>query len=350
MMRTTITLCLCFAGAQAFVAPAANTNRIHSSSLDMLAILNMLPTDVAEIATLPTELPFPMVSAEIPLPSDAVSEVVEELSLEVPAVVKDFSLPGSIATLLFGETDILEEEVTNGMTHALLDFGSFWSENAWLIKFLAFVGRIVVLGHSLIHGEVMPDELAFQLGFLGLSCHSLYQATIPKLEARKASIYMTPMDRLAFRTLFRSAGFSWQQFREIHTQSMEWVTVEAGETILDEAKDNAAFWLYQGEVHIKSEDKIVYGVNCEEHKKSGMSLFGEKRLAGLLDNSPSFAEDQTSNAKSYVAGEAGATLLRIDVPKLGRFLRHHDELTNNFGRLAFNAMQDKLNTLRLQTN
>ena len=48
-----------------------------------------------------------------------------------------------------------------------------------------------------------------------------------------------------------------------------------------------------------------------------------------------------------MAGENGATLLRMDLPKLMDFLRYNEDMTTNFGRLAFEAMQNKLNSLRM---
>ena len=190
---------------------------------------------------------------------------------------------------------------------------------------------------------MFPDELAFQLGLLGLACHSLYHAAMPKIQASKGCILMTSKDRLAYRSIFRAAGFSWQQFREISLQSMDWVTVEPGQLILDELEEDAVFWLYEGHVDVRHESELVQRLSPDDTS----CLLGEQHLASLLAGRSAAS---TASSKSYVAGESGATLLRMDVPKLGRFLRHNDDMANNFGRLAFNSMQDRLNSLCFKTN
>lgn len=318
-----VMLCVCLGAAQAFTTMPSATHKATTT-------MNMLPG-------FSSFFPSGLSITEAPVP--------EECLIDFPA---NSEIAESCAGFL--SEGVLEEEVTNGVTHALLDFGSFWSENPLLIKGLSVVGRLVVLHHMMSHGQqVLPDELVFQLGILGLSCNSLFQAANTKIEARKASLLMTGRDRLAFRSIFRSAGLTWHQFREVHVQAMSWVTVEPGQVIMDEAKDDATFWLYQGEAHIKSEGKVIHTITSND-KNSYLGLIGEKRLVSVMTTGSAKDEEQITNAKSYVAGEDGVTLLRMDMPKLSHYLKHNHEMTTSFGRLAFDAMQSKLKALRMTTN
>jgi len=274
----------------------------------------------------------------------------EECPIPEEIAEKIFDSPLSrIGMILFGEADVVKEEVETGMAHAVLDVRSFLDENLVLIKGMAVLGRLYVVMQSFTPGHgVRPDDLAFQLGVLGLACDTFYHTIVPKMELQKTSLLMTSKDRLAFRSVFRSAGFSWQQFREVNLQSMQWVSVEPGQVILDEAKDDAVFWLYQGDIQIQSEDQIIHSISSED-RTPGMGIIGEKLLAALGHggNDHDASEDK---AKAYLAGASGATLLRMDMPKLKKFLKHNNDMTSNFGGLAFKVMQDKLNTLRMKAN
>lgn len=312
------------------------------------------------MSALPFDLPTSMPSVadcsraiECAFPEECPIDFPEECPIDFPELEESiFSSPLSrIGMILFDEGEVVKEEVENSLTHAMLDFGSFWDENAVLIKGMAVLGRAYVLLQDFAPGHgVLPDDMAFQVGLFGLACNSLYQTIKPKMELQKKSLLMTSKDRLAFRTAFRSAGFSWQQFREVNHQAMEWVTVEAGQPILDEATDDdAVFWLYDGDIQVQSEGEMVHSISSEDRTKGlCMGLIGEKILAALGHGSDdSVSEGKT---KAYLAGETGATLLRMDMPKLKKFLKHNDEMSSNFGSLAYNVMQTKLKALRMETN
>lgn len=249
-------------------------------------------------------------------------------SIDMPTEIPSFDLPSA----LLSTTDNIEDEAVNGLTHALLDFSGLWGSNQVVLKSMEVIGRTVVLGQSLAHSNsVMPDELLFQVGFLGLACHSLASVVIPKAKAQKASVLMTSKDRLAFRSLFRPAGFSWQQFRELSTGSktMEWITAEPGEVI----SQDSALWLYQGEVKVVSEGSA--------HTVTGPSLVGEEHLISLLGNGAQGCQDK----KTYIAEGNGATFLRINTDNLQLLMKGNDDLTVSIGKLTFTAMQNRLNAL-----
>ena len=92
---------------------------------------------------------------------------------------------------------------------------------------------------------------------------------------------------------------------------LKWVTVQPGQVIMDEANDDAVVWSYQ--------------------------------CGAMMNSRTTVNEEDNSNGKIYVAGENGATLLRMDLTQL----RLSTIQPTNFGRLAFESMQNKLKALRM---
>lgn len=248
------------------------------------------------------------------------------------------------------DSELIQAEFCNGMTHALLDFTTLWGGAATRVRLAAVIGRLFVLGQDL-HHDVLPDELAFQLGLLAVACHGLASTIIPKWKAHFLTpAFMTFQDRQAFRSLFRPAGVSWINFKELHSGAMDWVTVEPGHVILNENEtdgEDAVYWLYQGDVQVWSQDTFSHNISGRP-EVAGLGLFGENRLAKLLDSRSSKKITKKSVTLKTVAGENGATLLRMNTTKLEKLLRHDQDLTHAVHRLAFMGMQDKLDALLLK--
>lgn len=242
---------------------------------------------------------------------------------------------------VLSDSSLIQAEFANGMTHALLDFGSLFGNAPYRLRMAAVVGRLFVIGQDVQH-EVLPDEMAFQLGLLAIACNGLVNTLLPKWKAHfMTPTLLTSKDRQAFRSLFRPAGVSWGAFKELHSESMDWVSVEAGEVILKENDtEDAVYWLHQGDVQVWSQETLTHHISGRQ-QVAGLGLFGENRLAKLLD---SRSEKKSTGIKA-VAGENGATLLRMNTTKLEKLLKHDQELTNAIHRLAFMGMQDKLDAL-----
>jgi len=280
------------------------------------------------------KLPFPLESLP-PMP-------------EIPSFLGDLPkwLGAGESVGAAGAADCLEECALNDATHAMLDFDYEDIDSKVILKAMKVIGNMVVLQQSVTHlQDVLKDELLFQIGFLGLATWSLVNTVAPKIKTHQAAtMMMTPRDRLAFRKLFKPAGFSWLQFRElsIGSDAMEWVTVEAGEVIDEES----AFWLYEGDVDIIfcSEDDEDHLCNMEGRSEG--SLLGEEHLLSMLHSSfdeTAFLQDQE---KTYIAGEEGATYLRLDNESLKSRFRHDDDLATSIRRMTYTAMKNKMNAFK----
>jgi hypothetical protein len=282
-------------------------------------------------------------------------------------------LPSNLfSTELLSDSELVQAEVMNGMTHALLDFTTLFGGATLAMRLTAVIGRLFVVAQDVVPGrELLPGELVFQFFLLAVSCHALASVSLPKIHANMAGL-MTSQDRKAFRSLFRPAGISWSQYKELHLCSMDWVTVEPGHVILTEdpegSGDDAVYWLHSGNVHMESNGAILHNVSSlkqEQDKASGrnmpagLRLLGEKRLADLLDSRRknysgkdsilgTSGTSSTSPNLTAIAGDSGATLLRMNTTKLQKHLQHDPDLTSLISRLAFQGMQDKLDALLLK--
>jgi hypothetical protein len=249
---------------------------------------------------------------------------------------------------ILSDNDLIEAELCNGMTHALLDFTSLWGSAATRVRLATVLGRLFIIGQDFQH-EMLPDEMVFQFVLLAVACQGLVNTLLPKWKAH----FLTPSlltfpDRQAFRSLFRPAGVSWVNFKELHAESMDWVTVEPGHVILQDHENetqDAVYWLYQGDVQVWSQDTLSHSISGRP-EVAGLGLLGEGRLAKLLDSrSSKNPSSKKSTGLKVVAGDNGATLLRMNTTKLEKLVRHDQELTHAIHRLAFMGMQDKLDAL-----
>jgi hypothetical protein len=328
-MRLALLLGLCSTSAQGFTAvPVAAGRRSRTISR-----------------------PFPQVLSTSASPSPSLSMLPSSL------------LPSE----LLSDSELVQAEVMNGMTHALLDFTTLFGGATVAIRLTSVIGRLFVVAQDVVPGrDILPGELVFQLFLLAVSCHALASASLPKIQAQMAGL-MTSQDRQAFRSLFRPAGISWSQYKELHLCSMDWVTVEPGHVILteeaDSSGDDAVYWLYSGVVHMESQGAILHNISslkqqdCGRNMPAGLRLLGEKRLAHLLNSRRlNFSKESTTGTSitsasrnvTAVAGDSGATLLRMNTTKLQKHLQHDPDLTSLISRLAFQGMQDKLDALLLR--
>ncbi|CAB9497249.1 expressed unknown protein [Seminavis robusta] len=278
------------------------------------------------------------------LPMKTTATPTSSLSLFPMSISSELS---SFSSELLSNEDLVQDEFMNGMTHALLDFTTLWGATTVVIRLATVIGRIFILAQDLDH-DVLPDELAFQIFLFAVACHGLITASLPKIQAHlEVPHLMTFPDRQAFRSIFRPAGISWSQYKELHLSSMDWVTVEPGQVILaNEEEQDAVYWLYQGNVSVQG-NTSTHNV-CSQNHAPGLRLLGEKRLAMLLDSRQRRAETKTTKSSSQVAavaGEHGAKLLRMNTTKLEKHLKRDPDLNSSLSRLAFQGMQDKLDAL-----
>ncbi|CAB9506290.1 expressed unknown protein [Seminavis robusta] len=266
---------------------------------------------------------------------DVFSADMDSLSIPTNPMGDIFDGLGSMLMADSAAAVDVEAEGMNLAAHALLDFSSHWAQATIALRMADVIGRLFVLGQSLLPGHGMsPDELAIQLGFLAVSCNSLHKLVQPKLKAAQASQYLTPQDRLAFRKVFKPAGLNWSEYRELSLESMEWVTMEPGQTV----KDDAVYWLYEGTIEIESASTATRVLTGDKTVSGFSGLFGENRIAKILG----ITDCGKSGTKTTVIGEQGATFLRMSTNKLGKLMKHDDALATSMNRLVFQSMKNRI--------
>ena len=281
------------------------------------------------------------------------------ISLDMPCI--DVHSPAKLlenigsSMLLAGadtaKTTAIEADAMNWMAHALLDFSGRWTQATVTLRSAEVIGRLMILGQTLLPGHhMLPDELVIQLGFLAISSNALYKVVEPKIKASKESKFLTAPDRKAFRSLFKPAGISWEKYRELHLDTMEWVNLKPGEVILsNESKDDdAMFWLYDGEADLECGHIGSRTLSAKDTLGSSL-LFGDERLAEALEFSAVSSDDcnAASTKTTVVSGAAGARLLKISISNLKEALKYDKALTPSVNRLLFHSLQEKLKVSRV---
>jgi hypothetical protein len=216
----------------------------------------------------------------------------------------------------------VQDEGMSLLSHALLDLPGMVAKATVAAKAAEVAGRLFILGQDTLPGHgVAPDELAFQLAFLATSCNALYHTVMPKIKAQQACKFMTPQDRKAFRELFKPAGMTWEQYREVSVTSMEWEEFQPGQ-VLDA---DQAYWLYQGDI-LSEEGSVSSGLVGEDHIARTLGIFNGEEIA----------------PKTVVAGPEGAKVLKLNSQKLAHKMKHDAALPNVLNRVVYNNMQSKI--------
>jgi len=200
-------------------------------------------------------------------------------------------------------------------------------------KAAEIAGRLFLMGQHMPDQGVAPLEVAFQVAFLAVSCNTVYQRLImPKIKAAQVSKALTPEDQAsesltsgdhkAFHSLFEPAGMDWKQYSEVNLQSMEWVTLEAGQSI----KTDDAYWLCQGNMEMEGEGTVPCGLIGEDHIAKTLGMFNGEEVS----------------SKIAVAGSEGAKVLKINTDKLGQMIKKDKSLRAPMGSILFTHLQNKL--------
>jgi hypothetical protein len=199
-------------------------------------------------------------------------------------------------------------------------------------KATEIAGRLFLLSQHMPDQGVAPLEVAFQVAFLAVSCNTVYQTAMPKIKAAQVSKFLTPEDQAsesltsgdhkAFHSLFEPAGMDWKQYSEMNLQSMEWVTLEAGQSI----KTDDAYWLCQGNMEMEGEGTVPGGLIGEDHIAKTLGMFNGEEIS----------------SKVAVAGSEGAKVLKMNTDKLGQMIKKDKSLRAPMGQILFTHLQNKL--------
>jgi hypothetical protein len=259
----------------------------------------------------------------------------------------------------FSLTDpLLEAEVLNDLSHVALDITTMVGLPTMSLRIATVIGRLLVMAADFLPDHaVKADELVFQVVMLAVASHALVQCLLPAVSVSfgydKA---VHTRDRRAYKTLFAPAGVTWHQFKLLSSYAaLDWITVEPGHIISsneynngDTGEDNYIYWLYQGEVEVHRNQKLIHSVQREKNdtRSAGTGLIREERLMQCIDEMKEVSSKETTTgpflATTVKAGSRGAKVLRIDCSRVRKVVKNDDELADSLRLLLLHGMRDKV--------
>lgn len=303
--------------------------------------------------------------------SKALSFVVLAASTVTGASAASAAAATSGAAALSTALDpLLEAEVLTDLAHISLDLFTVLGPARLATRLAAIVGRLLaMLADYVPDHKVLPEELVFQAIMMVVAFAGLFQALLPVALASLVPSDTMMRDGKVFTTVFEPAGMTWSQYKAMRAYCADWVQVEPGQVICsdgstsdDDDDDDHIYWLYRGEVEVRSANasKLLCRVNAGPRAPANCTIgetrgttkkqtsSGERFLGAthLLTGS-SFTEHQagiptvTIATSSGVGVPSGATLLRIRAGKLKILLESDPDMAETMRRVAFSSLRDK---------
>ena len=250
---------------------------------------------------------------------------------------------------LFLSSQNFEEEIFKDLAHVILDFATLFSPDTLLLRLLILMGRAFNILSDVIPDQYMTaDEIVVQSCMFALSTRSVVKMLLPWFQSIEQTVSF--QDGRIFSSIFRPAGFSWQQYKFLlSNKSLEWIEV-AAESTLCLSQQNLVL-TYKGAIFKTDpagKDSAVYrreDGRCANVFVGDLSLFkdlldfkiGKKKSLDNSDSSlSSFQILQTANSRAVV--------LRINTATLLDSVKHDSSIAEATKNMIFNAIQDRLKT------
>jgi hypothetical protein len=241
-----------------------------------------------------------------------------------------------------------EAEIFADLAHVILDFATLFSPDTLLLRLLILMARAFNIMSDFIPDQHMTaDEVVVQSCMFTLSTRNVVKMLLPwyqSIEQAPASF----QDRRIFSSIFRPAGFSWQQYKFLLlNKSLEWIEI-AAESHHCLSQQNLLL-THKGAVFMidpAGKDSAAYGRRsgrCTNVFVGDLSLFkdlldvkiGKKKMLGNTDSPLSeFQILQTANTR--------ATVLRVNTSKLLDSAKDDSRIAEAAKNMIFNAIQDRL--------
>jgi len=215
-------------------------------------------------------------------------------------------------------------------------------------RLIVLAGQVVsmVSDYAPSHSMV-PDDMLFQHIMLCVTFKSFVDAVAPTVLSNFGETKShSPANRnsKAFSSLFEKVGISWSQFESLSFDTLDWVTVQPGQTV--DNNSEYAYWLYEGSIHVQTNEgssnsnrvKQVLKVSSND---IGKGLLGAAELASCIENRDG-CTGQSQSKVMFTAAEEGATLLRINSQELAKRMEHDQALGQSLRRVVMKGVQDKL--------
>lgn len=262
---------------------------------------------------------------------------LDMMSLESPETLLTLSSPllsvddSLVASELMGDASIMSDVVESN------DFFDF-SNTPLVIQTFAIMGRLLCIASDFIPDHhIVPSEFVYQSVMLSIASAGIINTVKEMRSAKKEDL--TSQDRESFESLFRPAGISWSQYKQMSREGIfEWIEMSPGSIITGSEvnEQRGLYWLQSGNLEIEANGSAIRSMTprC-------------RHLVG--DFSPLLSTTATGSqliAETTVkVGSDGATMLHIDAEKLKDFLESNRMLHNGMRNMLLNGMQRHVATL-----
>lgn len=280
---------------------------------------------------------------------------------------------------------MMGEDVVNDSARLMSSLVPFVTPELMLVKLSSILGRLFLLTTESFMGpnEIDAEESIISTLTLGTSTFILAKTVVPSLMTMFQPL--EDRDLLAYERVFRSAGLSWIQFKTLYTEGVvDWVHLEPDEIIVDEeelnmvheelSSDNVIevddneylYWLYCGDVNTIFKGSVCHRV----HRSTGVSIDDPTSIGLIADMRFVYLSDVLRKQKqqkmnkmitvstwadmeeregefmdylwsTYKAGEAGATLMRINSRKCLDLIQDDPLLESSFQLLLMKSIDTK---------
>jgi hypothetical protein len=259
------------------------------------------------------------------------------VSFESPEALLTLSAPllsvqdSSVASELMGDASIMSDVFESN------DFFDF-ANTPLAIQTLAIMGRLLCIASDFIPDHhVVPSEFIYQSVMLSIASAGIVN-TVKEMRSRNKED-LTTQDRESFKSLFRPAGISWSQYKQMSEEGIfEWMEMTAGSIITGSQSNDqqGLYWLQSGNLEIESNGSVIRSMTprCSH-------LVGD--FSSLL--STTTASNQLIAESTVKVGSEGAAMLYIDAEKLKEFMESNRMLHSGMRNMLLSGMQRHVATL-----
>jgi len=235
------------------------------------------------------------------------------------------------------------------LSHLALDVGTavINPEQTACVRLLESVGQVFgLLSYCSSNQCVQSDEVIYQATKIVFSFIVLMKTTIPATRAALHSIIkpeMCPLssrDRHAYEDLFEPIGLSWLHYNTLkYNGAFEWITMNPNEKIiLSDSIQNTSTRTNLKDLTQRALEKEIYwlyeGSTNDENNGSNL-VFASNILRSTTRNN--------SAERSIIAGDNGATILKVNNQKISKLLENDAKLESCIQSLIFIGACHELN-------
>ena len=234
------------------------------------------------------------------------------------------------------------------LSHLALDVGTavISPQQTACIRLIESIGQVFgLMSYCSSNHCIQSDELIYQTIKIAFSFFLLMKTTIPAMKAglncviKPDSCPLSSRDRQAYEDLFEPIGLSWLHYNTLkYNGAFEWINLNADEKIIlpsfnqdtntrsntkdltKRALEKEIYWLHEGSTNDQSCSNLVFASNIFESRSKNCS-----------------------DERHIIAGDSGATILKINSHKISKLLENDAKLESCMQSLIFIGACSELN-------